>query len=1290
MVKPGKLLQASPSDDTRIRTPPEPNAVAMNFPPAHITKSIEEKSLAVSEAKGSHSTPFCEDSITAKCSGAPPAPTATSVSPVQVTECSDAVVSASRVVQDAPSGEVRTVPPSPTATNCVPAQVTEFSRLVTPEERAVQDVPVDEVNTVPPAPTATSRSPFHATAFKCSDVPDFRSNHRLPGVSSFGLKMHPDSNRITAPAPISLIEAFMPRLLVFDCTAPIIRATLIQIRNIHHKIISRGVSRRVKAPPQTTQRANSDAPRTIQGEYRKESLPELNFRPPQPFRSPHPEGTPVLLNRIEVAQKSPATDSPAQRVLRAMREDLGIPADAAALIRVYTLEMDLSPAELDAVAKDVFCDPVTESAAVNRPLAETALPGFDWVIEAGFKPGVTDNTGRSAREGVADALGKPLAEDDKVYAGRQVLLKGNLTREQAVRVATALLANPLIETWEVVARANWKPEGIPAQSRKVTTPHVPEVRAIDLPDDGDALVKLSDSMLLSLTLEEMQVIRNHFADPLHQAARKKLGLPASPTDVELEMIAQTWSEHCKHKIFAAEVEYTDASPEGNGKTETIRSLYKTYVKAATNAVRPKAPWLKSVFTDNAGIIAFADGWDVAMKAETHNSPSALDPFGGAMTGIVGVNRDILGCGMGCKPIFNTDVFCFASPYYDKPVPEKLHHPKRLLKEVHRGVKDGGNESGIPTVNGSIVFDDRFLGKPLVFCGTGGLIPSELHGKPSHEKEILPGDRIVMAGGRIGKDGIHGATFSSAALTEASPVSAVQIGDPITQKKMSDFLLEARDLGLFRFVTDNGAGGLSSSLGEMARESGGCELHLDRAPLKYAGLDPWEILVSEAQERMSFAVQPENLNTFFELAARRDVEVSDLGTFTDSGFFECYYDGKPVCRMDMDFLHNGNPQLKLKARWAPPKHLDPPAASLAARDLNADALALLGTLNICSKETWVRQYDHEVQGQSVVKPFMGRENDGPSDAAVIKPLHDRKEGLVVSHGIVPRYSDIDAWHMATAAVDEAVRNAVAVGGEPGKLAALDNFCWPDPVESPEAPDGQYKMAQLVRANKALYEICVAYGLPLISGKDSMKNDYGRGVTKISIPPTLMVTVIGPIPDATKTATIDFKSAGDLVYVLGGTREELGASEYFAMLGAVGNAVPVTDFATNLALYTKLSAAIRAGLARSVHDVSDGGLWVALAESAIGGRLGCDVDLALAPQDKGVSDLGLLFGESQGRFVVSVSPDKAADFEAALQGSAFARVGAVTETPALRVRRDDATLVDTTLDAAFAAWRKPLDF
>ena len=713
-----------------------------------------------------------------------------------------------------------------------------------------------------------------------------------------------------------------------------------------------------------------------------------------------------------------------------------------------------------------------------------------------------------------------------------------------------------------------------------------------------------------------------------------------------------------------------------------------------------------MFTDNAGIIAFTDGWDIAMKAETHNSPSALDPYGGAMTGIVGVNRDILGCGMGCRPIFNTDVFCFASPFYDKPIPEKLHHPRRILKEVHRGVRDGGNESGIPTVNGSIVFDDRFLGKPLVFCGTGGLLPSEINGKPTWKKSIKPGDRILMAGGRIGKDGIHGATFSSAAMTETSPTSAVQIGDPITQKKLSDFLLEARDLELYRFVTDNGAGGLSSSLGEMARESGGCKIHLEKAPLKYPGLDPWEILVSEAQERMSFAVQPENLVAFLELALRRGVEASDLGEFSNDGNFEAYFNGRLVCRLDMEFLHDGNPKLTLKAHWTPPRHLDPPPSFWGTRNLKADGLDLLSTLNICSKESWVRQYDHEVQGMSVIKPFVGEKADGPSDAAVIRPLYDRKQGLAISHGIVPRYSDIDTYHMTACAIDEAVRNAVAVGARPGTLAGLDNFCWPDPVESETTPDGQYKMAQLVRSNQALYDYCLAYSLPLISGKDSMKNDYGRGKDRISVPPTLLFTAIAVLQDVEKTITMDAKAPGDKVYVLGITRNELGASEYYLRQGFMGNSVPKVDAVSALALYHRLADAIENGWVRSAHDCSDGGLFVALAEVCMAGRLGATLDLATLPLDplEPMVTGAKLFSESQSRFVVTVTPEHVPHFEALMAGLPIGKLGEIKAEQTLDIH--DSVLGNSLgnslgngpgpavfsagLDEMFHAWRRPLDW
>ena len=694
-----------------------------------------------------------------------------------------------------------------------------------------------------------------------------------------------------------------------------------------------------------------------------------------------------------------------------------------------------------------------------------------------------------------------------------------------------------------------------------------------------------------------------------------------------------------------------------------------------------------MFVDNAGVIAFDDDWSLCFKVETHNSPSALDPYGGALTGIVGVNRDLLGTGMGARLIFNVDTFCFADPFYTKKLPPRLLHPRRIYEGVVLGVEHGGNKSGIPTVNGTLVFDDRFLGKPLVYCGTAGLIPRTLHGQPSHDKRARPGDRVVMAGGRIGKDGIHGATFSSEELHEGSPATAVQLGDPITQKRLSDFLLVAQERGLYTSITDNGAGGLSSSVGEMAEQSGGAILELDKAPLKYPGLNPWEILISESQERMSFAVPPEKLDAFLALAAELRVEAVALGEFTAEPVFHLKYSGETVGYLPMQFLHDGLPPMELRARWEKPVHEEP--AFLCPAHLTGDLLGLLGRLNICSKEAVVRRYDHEVQGGSVIKPFVGVANDGPSDAAVVRPLLESFAGVVTANGICPRYSDIDAYWMMAAAVDEAVRNALAVGGSLQHLAGLDNFCWCDPVQSEKTPDGEYKLAQLVRANQALYDFTVAYGVPLISGKDSMKNDYHVGDTKISIPPTVLFSVIGKVDDVTRCVTMDAKRPGDGVYVLGTTRAELGGSEYWASKGFLGNAVPRVRMDESLLLYRALERATADGLVASCHDCSDGGLAVALAETAFSGGYGICATLADAPAEGLTRDDELLFSESQSRLVVTVRPEHRKAFEARCAGRPVARVGEVTAEPVLVLSGLAGNeVVRADLAELKKAWQEPL--
>lgn len=987
--------------------------------------------------------------------------------------------------------------------------------------------------------------------------------------------------------------------------------------------------------------------------------------------------------RIVVGLKDGVRDARGERVKEEIHQHLGIRLDGVRTLDVYTVDAQLSKEELQQAAEGPFSDPVIQEVAIDAPLAHD----FDILIEVGFRPGVTDNAGRTAKEAIQYLTGRPFAAGEGVYTSVQYLLSGKLSEEAAEKIARGFLANELIQRWTIVPAGRLdRSKGLPVSVPKVTGGAEPQVRKLDLNVSDEELLKISKEGMLALNLEEMQTIQRYIADPAVQQARAKAGLGDQLTDAELEALAQTWSEHCKHKIFSAKIEYTD----GEGQQQTIDSLFKTFIVGATRDVRAAKgdkDFCLSVFKDNAGVIRFTDDWSLVFKVETHNSPSALDPYGGALTGIVGVNRDPFGTGRGARLIFNTDVFCFASPFYDKPLPPRLLHPRRIFEGVVEGVEHGGNKSGIPTVNGSIVFDERFAGKPLVYCGTAALMPAMLHGRPGHEKKALVGDRIVMTGGRIGKDGIHGATFSSEELHEGSPVTAVQIGDPITQKRMFDFLTIARDRGFYNAITDNGAGGLSSSVGEMAEDTGGLELHLDRAPLKYPGLQPWEILISEAQERMTVAVPPDKLDAFMTLAREMDVEATDLGQFTDSGYYHCLYNGEPVTYLSMEFLHEGVPQLVIPAKWEEKAPVEPKLPQ--PLDLGATLENLLSRLNICSKESVVRRYDHEVQAATVLKPLCGVDNDGPADGPVVRPLFDSFEGVVTAHGICPRYSDIDTYHMMACAIDEALRNYVAVGGNIEHVAGLDNFCWCDPVTSDKTPDGEYKAAQLVRANQALYDYCLAFGVPLISGKDSMKNDYQIGDTKISIPPTVLFSVIGKIEDVRQATTMDVKRPGDLVYLLGVTRDELGGSEYYAMCGQLGRNVPRVDAASAMARYRTLNTAQARGLVASCHDLSDGGLAVALAESAFAGGCGVQVELGQLPVDGELRDDHRLFSESQSRLLVTVRPEHMAAFEELFAGQVCGLIGRVIEEQELLIFGSEGQiLVKSPLTTLKEAWQEPL--
>jgi len=979
--------------------------------------------------------------------------------------------------------------------------------------------------------------------------------------------------------------------------------------------------------------------------------------------------------RIEVGLKPGLFDARGQRTKRQILHAFDhLPKDTRITCTdIYTVDgEELSEKSI----VEAFCDPVIQNIATNHPLTTD----FDWYIEVGFKPGVTDNVGHSAQYALKLITGRDIA----VYSARAYLLKGSLSRETATEIARECLANSLIQYFRVFDSSEI--ESVESYIPTVSIEKAPGVEEIALELTDAELSDLSSKRTLALSIDEIKTIATYFKDPAVEQQRIAMGLGPMITDVELECLAQTWSEHCKHKIFNADITY-----EEGGTIEKISSLFKNYIQRSTREIRENAgekDICVSVFTDNAGVIRFNAEYNLVFKVETHNSPSALDPYGGALTGIVGVNRDPFGTGIGSKLIFNTDVFCFANPFYSKQLPPKILHPIRIFEGVREGVEHGGNKSGIPTVNGCIVFDDRYLGKPLVYCGTAGIMPAEINGRASHEKHIVPGDLVVMSGGRIGKDGIHGATFSSEEFHESSPTSAVQIGDPITQKKLTDFLLRARDKGLYRAITDNGAGGLSSSVGEMAQICGGCRIDLDNPPLKYQGLSPWEILLSEAQERMTLAVDKDRLDEFMTLSQKMDVESTVIGEFTDSGYFHCTYEDKTVAFLELDFLHNGLPAMELHARWEEKPYEDQPTPEPA--DQGEKLREMLSRLNICSKEYIVRQYDHEVQGGSVIKPLVGKSCEGPSDAAVIRPLLDSYEGVVVSNGIIPRYSDIDTFHMTSCALDEALRNYVCVGGDPDHWACLDNFCWCDPITSKRNPDGAFKLAQLVRSNKALYEYTKIYNCPLISGKDSMKNDYiSPGGVKISIPPTILISVIGKMNDVRKAVTMDIKKAGDIIYLLGTTKRELGASEYLATYGTVGNAVPEVDAKQALKRYQQLHTAIKRGLVSAAHDISDGGLAVCLAEMAFAGGCGLRVSLDSVATNGDLSDTEILYSESASRIVITVSPENATEIEQLFMDD-IKRIGiAVAQESLIITGKNNSTIIDHDLASLKQAWKSTLD-
>jgi len=770
---------------------------------------------------------------------------------------------------------------------------------------------------------------------------------------------------------------------------------------------------------------------------------------------------------------------------------------------------------------------------------------------------------------------------------------------------------------------------------------------VDLLEATDKqLKKISEDLGLGLNRQETNAVKTYF---------KMKG--RNPTDLELQTISQTWSEHCFHKTFKGKIRY---------KGKDIDSLFKTYIAKATDEIN--APWCFSVFEDNAGIVEFDEDYGIAAKVETHNHPSAVEPFGGAATGVGGVIRDILG--VWADPIACTDVLGFGPLNLDyEKLPPGIKHPKYVYIGVVAGIGSYGNNMGIPTVNGAICFDESYTGNVVVYCGCLGLLPLK-----KIKINAKANDIIVLAGGKTGRDGIHGVTFASAELTERSEVisrPAVQIADPIEEEKLKRTIIEIRDLELASAITDLGGGGLSSAVGEIAKRYGcGAAVELEKVPLKYADLAPWEIYISESQERMLLIVPPGNLKMVMDVFEDEDVQAAAIGRLTEEEVLKISYQGVEAAEIDVGFLFKPpRPQktATLEQAVLHEPHFGQP------KNLGRVLLDLLSSPNVASKESVIRSYDHEVKGNTVLKPLQG-DHAGPNDAAVLKPLKSSWRGITISCGVNPNYGKIDAYWMAASAIDEAVRNSVAVGGR--RIALLDNFTWGNP-EKPE------RLGNLVEACKACYDVAKAYGTPFISGKDSLYNESPLG----PVTPTLLVTALGFVPDIRRAVSMDAKAAGDSIYIVGQTFKELGGSEYYRLHGCLGKSVPKTRAGTAKEVFDAVTGAIDQGLVKACHDLSEGGLAVAAAEMAFAGGYGVDLDLRDVPRKSVSRDDFVLFSESNSRFLLEVSNTDRNVFENLFNGKHHAEIGKVTKTPRLRaVGLTGKVVLEARIDDLRAGWKQ----
>jgi len=935
---------------------------------------------------------------------------------------------------------------------------------------------------------------------------------------------------------------------------------------------------------------------------------------------------------FEVRVTSKEKDPKGKALLAEIKRTLNIhPIKKIQTAKVYRLE-NIKKEDLKNFAQTALFEEIDQTVTYNKPI----FPKSAEVVEVAYKPGVMNPEVASILK-VAEDLKIKIEACDSSW---EYAFFGPVTKSQISQIVKRLLVNDTVETLVKKPPKTLKVGGVAQQVKIIQIRKLNDKQLADLSRDK-----------LFLNLQEMKVIQNYFTK-----------IKRDPTDCELETLALTWSEHCGHKTFRAKL-----TIDGKQKKSFISRIKKT---AENNS-----KLIVSAFDDNSGVIDFYDGWAISGKVETHNSPSAIEPYGGAMTGSGGVFRDILGTGQGAKPVISTDIFCFAPPdLQPKDLPPGCLPPEYLLRKVVYGVRDYGNRVGIPTNNGSIHFHPDFRAKPTVAVGSFGLIEKSKakKGKPKS------GNLILTLGGATGRDGIHGATFASGEMTERTfnvSGSAVQIGNAIEEKRLIDAILILKEDNLIIAITDCGAGGYASAIGEMAKETG-AEVYLEKVLLKYKNLAPWEIFLSESQERMVIAVAPKNLKKVQKICAIYNVPNDVIGKFTNDKKLKIFYKKQSVCSLSMDFLHNGLPQRQMVGKSRIKNQESRIKKSRVKSRSNIEVIwqKIMAHGNVCSKEPIVRMYDHNVQGTAALHPFSGQNFDGPNDGAVIRPLLDKPYGLVVTHGLNPQLNNIDSYWGSVWAILEAVANYVAIGGDLKDAALVDNFIWPFPDEE--------SLADLDKSVDACQDMANLLKMPFVSGKDSLSSTYRFPDGKVlKIPPVLLISVFGRIPDVKKTTSADFKKIGSTIVFVGKSDfKNLGGSVYFNITKSKNANIPEPDLKSVAKVFSSITNGIKSGKIISCHDISEGGMAATLAEMCFGGNYGAEISI----KDFKSADENILFCETPGMFLVEVENAKIAK-------KLFAKVpytilGKTVKSDTIIVK--GSKIIKVSVNKLKESWQKPM--